>query len=169
MPESGVIDERCAYSLTEISPEVIESPCTPLEEATQENLWEICEAIGSFWSFDRVADYKSAWLEFMNSKTMEEPSYFGEYGNAVAVIQELKSVYGEQAFEMLLFRHGISGGSLNSRLAHAKRYVVDEFIRVLVISGGFRSFLDLRDDEPANYRGHVGGSRYRRLQTVRFR
>ena len=55
---------------------------------------------------------KSSWLEFVQAKTEDEPSYVGEYANAIAVVQELIEMYGpEHAFTLLFLRNGIRTGA----------------------------------------------------------
>lgn len=138
-----------------------------LPEHHKEFLWEVFVEIGRCWRNlgDDSASVKSTWLEFVHTRTHEEPSYVGEYANAVVVVQELVRIYGrEQAFTLLFLRHGIPDGPPTTRIAHAKRYVIDEFIRVQVVAGGFKGFAKPR---PVNYRGFVGGSRYNRLPRVR--
>ena len=48
----------------------------------------------------------------------------------------------------------------NTRLGHAKHYVIDEFISVLVLAGGFRGLAGW------NYKGFLGGSRFNRAARV---
>ncbi len=74
-------------------------------------------------------------------------------------------MYGhEDAFRRLFLENGIPDGPPTTRLAHAKTYVIDEFIRVQVVASGFKGFA-----QPAslNYKGYVGGSRY--IETPRVR
>ena len=138
-----------------------------LGEAQLDELWEIFQAIGKFWenlSADS-SEVKSSWREFMVAKTESPPSYIGEYLNALAVTQELKAMYGEEeAYTLLFIRNGIPEGPPTTRLAHAKRYVVDEFIRMQVVASGFKGFAK---PTSFNYQGYVGGSRYNRLPRVR--
>ena len=115
------------------------------------------------------ASVKSSWLEFIQAKTESEPSYIGEYSNAVAVVQELIERYGrEEAFTLLFLRNGIPDGPPATRLAHAKLYVIDEFIRMQVVASGFKGFIQPHSfDYKGNYKGYVGGSRYNTLPRVR--
>ena len=109
----------------------------------REFLWKIFVEIGKHWENleDGSASVKSSWLEFIQAKTENEPSYIGEYSNAIAVVQELIEIYGRrEAFSLLFFRNGIPDGAPTTRLAHAKRYVIDEFIRVQIVAGGFKGF-----------------------------
>jgi hypothetical protein len=52
-----------------------------------------------------------------------------------------------------------------SRLRHAKVFVVDEFIRVQIVAGGFRGFGGR--NRAYNYNGFLRGTRYNRVQRVR--
>ena len=133
----------------------------------RDELWKIFVEIGRCWQNlpDDSASVKSSWLEFIQAKTENEPSYAGEYANAIAVVQELVGMYRrEDAFKRLFLENGIPDGPPMTRLAHAKRYVVDEFIRVQVVAGGFKGFVE---SGSLNYKGYVGGSRYNRTPRVR--
>ena len=131
-------------------------------------LWDnIFVEIGRCWNNlpHDSAGVKSSWLEFIQAKTENEPSYIGEYTNAIAVAQELIERYGrEEAFTLLFLRNGIPDVPPTTRLAHAKRYVIDEFIRMQVVGSGFRGFIR---PHSFNYKGFVAGSRYNRLPRVR--
>jgi hypothetical protein len=130
----------------------------------REALWNIFVEIGRCWKntlFDS-ANLKSTWLEFIEAKTMTSPSYAAEYSSAVRVVDELIAQYGKKnAFKRLFFSNGIPSGPPLTRLAHAKKFVVDEFIRVNIVSSGFRSF------GGRNYNGYLGGSRYNEFAVVR--
>ena len=90
------------------------------------------------------------------------PSYIGEYVNAVYVVRELINIYGEEiAFSRLFLSNNIPPGAPTSRLAHAKVYVVDEFITMQVMASGFKHFGGV------NYAGYVKGSRYNLVPQVR--
>lgn len=147
---------------TLIDPE--DSHLTALQK---EQLWDIFVEIGHAWQNmdDDSANVKSSWLEFIHAKTHQQPCYVGEYANAIAVVQELVDMYGrERAFEKLFFENGIPEGPPTTRVAHAKKYVIDEFIRVQIVAGGFKGFI-----QPAslNYKGFIGGSRYNMSARVR--
>jgi hypothetical protein len=133
----------------------------------QQELWELFVAIADAWAIEDVELLKSGWLDFVAAKTSTSPSYSTEYSNAASVIAELKDVYKESAYAMLFFKSGVSGGSPTTRLAHAKQFVVDEFIRVQVLLGGFKSFVSHEQRQQANYNGYMAGSRYNRLARVR--
>jgi hypothetical protein len=127
-------------------------------------LWRIFMEIGRCWNnvLNDSDNLKSSWLEFIEAKTSSQPSYTAEYSNAVLVVGELITEYGEkEAFTRLFLGNGIPIGPPLTRLAHAKQYVVDEFIRVNIVAGGFRSF------GGKNYNGYLGGSRYNEMSVVR--
>jgi hypothetical protein len=135
-----------------------------LTDRERSSLWRIFMEIGRFWNnvLNDSDNLKSSWLEFIEAKTTSQPSYAAEYSNAVLVVDELITQYGEkEAFTRLFLRNGIPSGPPLTRLAHAKKYVVDEFIRVNIVAGGFRSF------GGRNYNGYLGGSRYNELSVVR--
>jgi hypothetical protein len=160
-PIGGVIGSQ------EVAATLLDHEDETLTEEAKRALWDIFVEIGRCWGNlpDDSISVKSSWLEFIHAKTTDEPSYVGEYQNAIAVVQELIEMYGpEHAFTLLFLRNGIPSGAPTTRLAHAKRYVVDEFIRVQVVAGGFRAF---GGPHPLNYNGFIGGSRYNRLPRVR--
>lgn len=128
-------------------------------------LWRMFQAIGQTWrdsAFDSV-NIHSGWVEFVHAKTTVAPSYTGEYSNAVSCVAELVEMYGEAAaFHKLFLDSGIdSKAPPVTRLAHAKVYVIDEFIRVQVSQEGFKSW------RGSNYKGFVGGSRFNRKPRAR--
>jgi hypothetical protein len=163
-----------------------------LTRAEIESLWRIFVAIGRVWKntvYDS-AGLKSSWLEFLTAKTMTRPSYVSEYLNAISVVEELIGIYGEAAaFEDLLLDNGAPLDSdgvplgkplskdgapikLDTRLAHAKHFVVDEFIRVQIVAGGFKNFIrphqtEIRPENNVNYNGFISGSRFNRIKPVR--
>jgi hypothetical protein len=147
-----------------------------------ERLWEVFCGINDAWALvhrprgdGSVADasaLRSSWREFVSLRIHETPSYAGEYANALRVLGDLTSLYGDEALAKLLFESGLAydksgrmagvneGSHPNTRLGHAKHYVIDEFISVLVVAGGFR------DVAGWNYKGFLGGSRFNRAVRV---
>jgi len=144
-----------------------------LPPAVRDRLWEIFVEIGRAWknvSRDS-AGLRSTWLEFIDAKTKSPPSYAGEYANAIAVMQELEGLLGrEKAFEMLFFNSGVPDTPPLTRLAHVKKFVIDEFIAVQVTASGFRGFVDneFSPNRPLNYAGFIRGSRYNERPMARL-
>jgi hypothetical protein len=168
----------------EIDSKLLPAQTRELSEEEVEGLWRIFVAIGEAWenTVHDSAGLKSSWLEFVTQKSVHEPSYVEEYVNALAVIKELEQCHVRDAFEKLFFCNGIPGDVLDSngvpgpaldtRLAHAKHFVVDEFIRVQIIAGGFKNFIrpqtqSIRPENIVNYNGFIAGSRYNRIKPVR--
>ncbi|HEY0312909.1 MAG TPA: hypothetical protein VGC56_10495 [Allosphingosinicella sp.] len=144
-----------------------------LPGAAREKLWEIFVEIGRTWQNVRndSAGLRSSWLEFVEAKTKSPPSYVGEYANGVSVMQELVGLLGrEEAYRMLFFASGVPDKPPVTRLAHAKKYVVDEFIAVQITASGFRGFVDneFSTNRPLNYAGFIRGSRYNERPTARL-
>jgi hypothetical protein len=135
-----------------------------LTHANREALWEIFKQIAVVWKnvgYDS-SNLKSSWLEMLKHKSEQPPSYTGEYINAIHVVNELVRIYGEEwAYRKLFLANGIPPGPPATRLAHAKRYVVDEFITMQVMMSGFKHF------GGKNYHGFVKGSRYNEQALVR--
>lgn len=149
-----------------------------LTRSEVDGLWRIFRAIGRGWenTAHDSAGQKSSWLEFVTQKATIRPSYIAEYVNALEVTEELIEMYGEaEAFERLFLDNGIPPNALGTRLAHAKHFVVDEFIRVQIIAGGFKNFIRPHEGEKAgdlpedmvNYNGFISVSRYNRIKPVR--
>jgi hypothetical protein len=144
-----------------------------LTRAEIDGLCRIFVAIGQTWNntVHDSAGLKSSWLEFVAEKTLVRPSYVAEYVNALEAVEELIALYGEpSAFQKLFLDNGIPPNSLHlrldsgilppysldTRLAHAKYFVVDEFIRVQVVAGGFKNFIrphetEIRPENIVNY------------------
>ncbi|NMH89914.1 hypothetical protein [Flavivirga algicola] len=143
-----------------------------LTHQNKEALWEIFEAIGASWAntIYNSNNQRSSWYEMLKAKTENAPNYAGEYVNAIYVINELKAMYGtEDAYKKLFFESGIDNNAPpTTRLAHCKIYVVNEFIRMQITAGGFKSWGTKYDGEQArNYHGFLGGTRYNRTPRVR--
>jgi hypothetical protein len=143
-----------------------------LTHRNKEALWEIFEAIGINW-FNTIFDsnnQRSSWYEMIKAKTENAPNYAGEYVNAIYVMNELKAMYGKgDAYRKLFFESGVDNDAPpTTRLAHCKVFVVNEFIRMQIVAGGFKSWGDKNGGERAkNYHGFLGGSRYNRVPKVR--
>ncbi|MBS0205287.1 MAG: hypothetical protein JSS49_20480 [Planctomycetes bacterium] len=161
-----------------IAPGLLSSAGQHLTPYERNGLWRIFQAIGRAWddlhpSATDSSNLKSTWLDFIEAKTNFEPSYIAEYSNAVLCVDELIEIYGESnAFSLLFFRSGLPQQSNPAappmtRLAHAKKFVIDEFIRVNVVASGFKSFGREEHQNGVNYNGYLGGSRYNLKARVR--
>lgn len=137
-----------------------------LSHKNRELLWRVFVEIGKCWKNVKwdSSNLKSSWLDLIKAKTEFAPSYTGEYINAIYVVQELIDVYGEtDAFTNLFLKNDIPGGPPTTRLAHAKTYVINEFIQMQVMASGFKHF----GGPNSNYHGYVKGSRYSLMPEVR--
>jgi len=159
-----------------VSPDILPSGPRKLLPTEVERLWELFKAIGYHWgnTTSDSAGQRSSWTEFVLLRAdSQQPykSYVGEFENALRVIEELNRDFPESAYEEL-FQHK-TPKTLSTRFDHAKKYVVDEFIRMQVVAGGFRGFgsdpdgTNRQKRRPLNYNGFVRGSRYNRLLQVR--
>lgn len=143
-----------------------------LTHQNKEALWELFQAIGKNWSntIYNSNNQRSSWYEMLKAKTENAPNYSGEYVNAIYVLNELYAMYGkEEAYKKLFFESGVDNDAPpTTRLAHCKVFVVNEFIRMQIVAGGFKSWGTKNGGERArNYHGFLGGSRYNRLSRVR--
>jgi len=170
--------EVCKQKLTR---QLLPAEPRDLTRAEIDGLWRIFAVIGTIWknTVHDSAGLKSSWLEFLTEKSLIQPSYVAEYVNALEVVEELIRTYQEShAFEMLFLHNGIPLDSighylLDTRLAHAKHFVVDEFIRVQIVAGGFKNFIrpqqatGILPENIVNYNGFIAGSRFNRIKPVR--
>ncbi|MGD9644713.1 MAG: hypothetical protein AB7U73_03310 [Pirellulales bacterium] len=118
-------------------------------------LWELFAAIGDAWSDGSLPPerQRSHWLEFIEVRTLTEPSYVAEYRSALLALEELRQQHGSGMWQELFFGETRTA-PLTTRRGHLRRYVVEEFIRVWLTSGGFKEF------GAGNYNSFVSGSRY---------
>ena len=153
-----------------------------LSDDELKGLWEIFSAINQKWSLfcdehgkpTEHALYRgrSSWREFVRLRANPEHpgqgvSYIAEYENAIDVVAELKRVDRDRAFE-LLFAVGTREAEAppaeakitTESLRHAKHFVVDEFMSVIVVAGGFKHF------GGRNYNGYMAGSRFNRTLPI---
>ncbi|WP_404309144.1 hypothetical protein [Neorhodopirellula lusitana] len=133
-----------------------------LNEKAITELWSLFEAIHATWGSEacRVKDMASRWREFIELKVSKSPSYLQRYILACDQLAELRTSHGDGLYEYLLVDGELHRQS-DPGLVALKRYVIDEFIRVYVSSGGFRSF------GGKNYTGFVSGSRFRSQRPYR--
>lgn len=167
------------YCNSPLAPQLLPVLGQKLTPGERHSLWMLFQAIGYCWNTPNKyhpdsSTLKSSWLEFIEAKTNSDPSYIAEYSNAVLVIDELKEINGEEAYEILFLEYKIPeidiGTNPNkprmmplitTRIAHTKKFVIDEFIRVAITAGGFKSF------GGKNYKGYIGGSRFTLRPRVR--
>ncbi|MCD0460684.1 hypothetical protein [Roseiconus lacunae] len=139
----------------------MESDCLSSNELDE--LWKLFNAIHVTWGSDtacRVEDMASRWREFIELKVSESPSYLMRYAAACDLLTDLRASHGDGLYQYLLVDGELHRES-NPELVDLKRYVIDEFIRVYISSGGFRSF------GGKNYSGFVSGSRFRSQRPYR--
>ena len=133
-----------------------------LSDVEVDTLWDLFSAIHDTWGGDecRVVDMASRWREFIEVKVDESPTYLDHYRDACEFLSELEDEHGKGLYDFL-FVEGQLHRSTDKRIVKLKRYVIDEFIRVYVSSGGFRTF------GSRNYGGFVSGSRFRSQRPYR--
>lgn len=156
-----------------IGPELIPSACGSLDDPEIECLWELFQQIGRTWNnvAGDSAGQRSSWLEFLALRCTVDPSYLGEYRNAVqitnAYVDQLGLIDGYRRLlvDKQLCVEAAKQANVETRLHHVKHYVVNEFIHVQIVTGGFRGFGG--ENRAYNYNGFVRGTRYNRTHTVR--
>ena len=150
------------FHLEPMPPTMIVGGDQPLTAVERRELWGLFEGIAQTWgrpSTDaaghhppRAIDMHSSWTDFVEARITTQPSYVGEYSNGVEVIADLRRIDPDGWLQRLLF--AVVPGPPADRLQHTKRWVVDEFITVWVVAGGFRTFAG------RNHNGYLGGSRF---------
>lgn len=170
-------------SLRQLEPgDILPAVGRPLRSDELESLWQIFNAINQKWclfcddgggaSEHALYRARSSWREFVRLRANPEHpwqgvSYIAEYENAINVVTGLKQADPEGAFE-LLFAVGTSkaeapptGTDISAdSLRHVKHFVVDEFMSVMVVAGGFKPF------GGRNYNGYMAGSRFDRTVEI---
>ncbi len=139
-----------------------------LPEGLEDFLWELLDEIGKRWNFKAPSSgTRSSWTEFVTLRCETKPSYLEEYRNAQEVVESL-AVSGSMDRVGDLFNH-TSPRKLDehsTRIDHAKKLVIDEFLTVRIVAGGFREFGG-RNKRAYNYNGFIRGTRYNRVMRVR--
>lgn len=81
----------------------------------------------------------------------------------------IRRKWREEAFKQLFFESKIDPKAPPlTRLAHCKVYVVNEFIKMQLIAGAFKSWGDKNGGRRGkNYAGYLGGSRFNESSKVR--
>ena len=125
-------------------------------------LSQLFAAVHDSWGSEacRPEDMASQWREFVQLKVAGSLPYLEHYQSACELLSELRQTHGDRLYQYIFF-DGELHRHPDARLVSFKRYVVDEFIRVYVSLGGFRSF------GGKNYTGFVSGSRYRSQRPYR--
>ena len=166
-------------SLRQLQPgDIFAADGRPLSSDELECLWQIFSAINQKWSLfcddageaSEHALYKarSSWREFVRLRANPEhpwqgASYIKEYENAIEIVKKLP----DRAFD-LLFAVGTKDAEAPpadaeisaESLRHARHFVVDEFMSVIVVTGGFKGF------GGRNYNGYMAGSRSNRTSSI---
>ncbi|HEV8579123.1 MAG TPA: hypothetical protein VGX68_08570 [Thermoanaerobaculia bacterium] len=110
------------------------------------DLWRIFEFIGSTWDNGKLTTIASRQdlKKILDLKTGAVPSYLTEYREAVRIFHSLRAQFGDkEALRRILFEEP------DARL---RQFVVVEFLRLQVASGGFLRFGGYK-----NYPGYPGG------------
>lgn len=126
----------------------------PLRRSEIEDLWRIVDAIHRTWG-DPETDplhFRSQWHEFVTTRAEQEPSYLEEYRSGLQVLLEFGTSHPDDIWTIVFFQHG--GPGLETRFGHLRKFVIEEFIRVWLAAGGFKSY------GAGNYNGYVSGSRF---------
>lgn len=151
------------FSLEEIGPDQLTEPNDTLSEEELETLWSVLAAIETAWELTPFAQgLRRQWDDMIEARSRDPNSYLPEYKNAANVLAELKVLDPAEFIDLVFFRTIVRRPfDVKTRLDHAKFYVVNDFIRFLIVSGGFKQF------GARNYNGFMGGSRFADRSPVR--
>ena len=129
------------------------------EDPLFEDMYELFEQIGIFWhNTPEKNDLRTELYTFMMNRMELNSFYIMEYQNAKDVLDEFKAnakakgQSKEEAYAAFLTDPDGLQSPPNSRLAHARQYVSNEFISLQLTVGGFASF------GAKNYPGFIGGA-----------
>lgn len=152
-----------SFSFEEIGPDQLHVDEDALSDTELATLWDVLPAIEMAWQLEQVAfQLKSQWKDLIAARSREPNSYFAEFKNAAAVLAELSSLGPAEFADLVFFRTIVRQPSqVVTRLDHAKFFVINDFIRFLILSGGFKQF------GARNYSGFMGGSRFTDTPPVR--
>lgn len=129
-------------------------------------LWGLFAAIHEHWSESsaKVEDMASRWREFISVKCEGTVSYLQHYQESASLLRQIRRDLGKRCYEHVLFDADVIAETKSNPdlpISRLRRFVVEEFVRVYVASGGFRTY------GGKNYGGFVSGSRYRQSPPYR--
>lgn len=145
-----------SFSLEEIGPDQLTQPSDALSEEELETLWSVLGAIETAWELTPIVQgLRRQWDDMIEARSRNPRSYLPEFKNAVRVLEELNALDTAEFIDLVFFRTIVRRPSdVKTRLDHAKFYVLNDFIRFLILSGAFKQF------GARNYNGFMGGSRF---------
>lgn len=128
-----------------------------LDAAQYSVLWQLWSAIGDRHQMGVLG--RGAFIEIVALKTSQTPSYRSEYHNAIALVESALHDPTSLAAKLDEIE---SSQDPTTPSGHARNFVVNEFVRLHVSSGGFASF------GFSNYAGYPGGPlHYRKFAGTR--
>ena len=151
-----------------------------LEQSELNKLWQIIELIGKAWSLETsIGRLRGQWVDMIearcesvtgnrnHSHAPRRISFVSEYINSIRVLDELEKSLTEAMIIDRLFFSKYPDSPI-TRQDHMKKFVIDDFIKFLILSGGFKQFGDGKLST-ANYRAYMKGSRFAEQPPVRRR
>jgi hypothetical protein len=148
------------------SGEMLPASDKPLTNDQLKTLWSVFKGITEYWALDfNVELIHRRWLDMIQARCSGDPDYSGEYVNAVNVYKALDKHFHRAGALVMIYEKTIvtDDDKPSTRLEHAKRFVINDFIRCFIINGGYRGFVP----NALNYTGYMGGSRYQEWDPVR--
>lgn len=123
-----------------------------LEESLLDAMYELFMQIGVFWkNAPERSDMRSELYTFMTNRISLDGNYEYEYANAMKVLDAFKQTHAtiEEAYAAFFTDPEGLETPPQSRLAHARQLVSNEFISFQMSVGGFKAF------GAENYPGYI--------------
>jgi hypothetical protein len=155
------------YHLEVVGKDLLAAQPGSLPDDLEKFLWGLLEEIGKRWKFKAPSSgARSSWTEFVTLRCETKPSYLEEYRNAQKVVESLTATGSKDAIGDLFNHQAPKLDDKSTRIDHAKKLVIDEFLTVRIVAGGFREFGG-KYKRAYNYNGFIRGTRYNRVMRVR--
>ncbi len=132
----------------------LHAPPAKLPTETATLMTDLFMVLGHVWQLVAPAEAegrRALFQVFLQAKTEQAPSYYAEYANAAQLMAARTAKSGHSALQDLLLEPSRLAAEPHTRLAHFRRYVVQEFAEFHLIHGGFRVF------GYQNFPGYMGG------------
>ncbi len=151
------------FSLEDIGSDQLTSPNDALSGEELEKLWSVLAGIENAWDLAPISHgLRRQWDDMIEARSLDPGSYLPEFKNAVGVLEELSGLEPAEFIDLVFYQTIVRRpGDVKTRLDHAKFFVFNDFIRFLIMSGGFKQF------GARNYNGFMGGSRFADAPPVR--
>jgi hypothetical protein len=134
---------------------IFSAPTGALAESQKAHLWELFKTLGAIWAFTNVS--REELLMVVDLKTMTAPSYLAEYERAIDLYEVRRDTMGPTGTVQAMLKgspleksacRALSldpsdpedRATIRLRIAHAREFVLAEFIRLYLSRGAFKQF-----------------------------